>query len=297
MLTPTDRYKRKRDLGSQKKKEVRTQVAFENFRHLGTGYTPPLYKRRTAGNPKCNMRYKRRRMRRPRRRSGKYLKRRRQNFYRKVRKAVLKTAEVKYKMVGAEATSLYHDRGTATAGVTTTNQGPIIWNPWYDITKGTTKSQRIGDQIYPTGISLRFCYWAAADRQAQFLRMIVAILPKVDSNAVTNGANYDLLDPAGSNDTVTGMPKAEGLTILYDKMITMKGMFSQSGVTVAGEQRVFRKIWIRAKKGSKITWNDDGAVTNRPMAIFAIPYDEYATLRSDILGTASWTYKLYFKDV
>lgn len=240
--------------------------------------------------------FSRRRFKRSRR--GKYARKgRRQTFKARVKKAILKTAETKYTMGSIENLALYHDRGNPSAGALTTNQGCVLWNPWYYITKGDTVSQRDGDEIYPRGMSVRMCYYCAADRQAQFVRIIVAVIPKVVAGTITDGTNFDLLDQAGSNDTVTGMIKKEGVKVLYDKVWTGKTVGKTEDADQIGENRFYKKIYIKTKKGGKLSWQQDGSLANKPVGLWVIPYDDYDTLRTDILGKFAMTYKLYFKDV
>jgi len=208
----------------------------------------------------------------------------------------MKTAETKYQMGSAEAYGLYHDRGVSTAGLLTSNQGAIIFNPWYSITKGDSVSNRDGDEIYPRGMSARFMYAAAAGKESQFVRIIVAVIPKLVSNTIMDGTNFDLMDAGGSNDTVTGMIKREGVKVLYDKTINLAYNGSRS-VERKGDSRFFKKLYIKSKRGSKLSWQQDGTLSNKPVGIWVVPYDIYSSPRTDYLGDISWTYKLYFKDV
>lgn len=238
------------------------------------------------------------------RRSGKYSRSRKTNFNRRVRKAVLKTSETKYRIAAVENLALYHDRGDAVAGALATTQGAMIWNPWFSISRGTAPGNRIGDEIYPVGMALRLCYWCAADRQAQFVRIIVASVPRVSTYpggpgpVVTDEGKVDLMDPAGSNDTVTGMIKSSdtGIKVLYDRIWTGTAKGKTEDADELGDNRFFKKIWLKAKRGSKITWGVDGYIKNNPIGVWVLPYDDYNTLRTDILGRCSFTYKLYFKD-
>lgn len=221
--------------------------------------------------------------------------RKRKAFAARVKRVILRTTETKYMMGAGENVALYHDRGTAGAGALTSNQGTLFFNPWYYITKGDTVSQRTGDEVIPRGMALRLLYNAASDRPAQFLRLIVAVIPKVWSGVVMDGSNFDLLDAAGSNDTVIGMPKKEGVKVLYDRTYTMKTTPDRS-VATEGDSRWWKKIYIRSKKGRKLAWSADGLLVNKPVGIWLIPYDRFSTLRTDELGKCSYTYKLYFKD-
>lgn len=208
----------------------------------------------------------------------------------------MKTAETKYVMAAGENTYLYHDRGTLSAGLLTSNQGALIWNPWFAITRGDTVSNRDGDEIYPRGMALRLLYNNEGARSSQFVRIIVAVIPKIVSGTIMDGSNFDLMDASGSNDTVTGMIKREGVKVLYDKTFTVQAPAIRS-VATTGDGRLFKKLYIKSKRGGKVTWQQDGTLTNKPVGVWVVPYDQYTTLRSDLLGTCSYTYKLYFKDV
>ena len=199
-------------------------------------------------------------------------------------------------MAASENNACYHDRGAPGAGLLTNNQGAQIFNPWYSITKGDTVSNRDGDEIYATGMSVRLMYNAESDRPNQFVRIIVAVIPKVSSATIMDGTNFDLMDQAGSNDTVTGMIKREGVKCLYDKVFTLKSGGQNPEGTI-GETRLFKKFYIKSRKGGKLKWQQDGTLVNKPVGIWVIPYDTYATLRSAALGVLSFTYKLYFKDI
>lgn len=250
--------------------------------------------------------YKRKFRNRPYRKKsrGRYTRRRKANFQRRVRKAVLKTSETKYRLGTVENLALYHDRGDVSAGPLQTTQGAMIWNPWWSITRGTAPGNRIGDEIYPIGMSLRMCYWCAADRQAQFVRIIIASVPRVNTfpgstgQVISSEGSYDLLEITGSNDTVTGIVKSSdsGIKVLYDRMWTGTARGKTEDADELGDNRFFKKIWIKAKRGSKITWQQDGYLKNNPIGVWVIPYDDYSTLRTDILGKCTFTYKLYFKD-
>lgn len=209
----------------------------------------------------------------------------------------MKTAETKYKMLALENVGLYHDRGTSNAGALTSNEGALIFNPWYQIAKGTDSSNRIGDEIYCRGMSIRLMGWSTPGRAAQYIRIIVAVIPKTVGSTITDGSNYDLLDAFGSNDTVTGMIKKEGVKVLYDRTITCKPMGSTDTTATSGDTRFFRRLYIKSKKGQKIGYQQDGNLVNKPVGVWVIPYDEYSSLRTDQLLSVSYTCKMYFKDV
>lgn len=206
----------------------------------------------------------------------------------------MKTSETKYKIGYSENVSLYHDRGTSSAGLLTSNQGAIVFNPWFSITKGDTVSQRDGDECYPRGMSFRLMFNGYT---SQFVRVIVAVVPKIDSTTILDGSNYDLLDQSSSNDTVTGLMKREGVKVLYDRTITLQDHGKANDQKLLGDFRFFKKFFIKSKKGSKLAWGQDGLLVNKPVGIWVIPYNNYSTLRSADIGVVSFTYKMYFKDI
>lgn len=227
--------------------------------------------------------------------SGRFARGRR-SFQTRVKRVLMRAAESKYYMSAGENQALYHDRGNPTAGALTSNQGATIFNPWYNITRGTSISQRIVDEITPSGMAVRIMYNAAADRPAQFVRIIVAVIPKTVASVILDGSNFDLLDAGGSNDTVTGMIKKEGVKCLYDKTIRLDNAADRA-VAAEGDSRLYHKFYIKSKRGSKITWQQDGTLANKPVGVWVVPYDRFGTLRTDGLGFLSYTYKLYFKDI
>lgn len=230
-------------------------------------------------------------------RRGKYSRRyRTRSFQSRVKKAILKTAETKYFMGSGEQSQCYHDRGNSNAGLLTSNQGSFVFNPWYQITKGTTISQRIGDEVYPRGMALRLLYNAASDKPAQFVRLIVAVIPKIVNGVIMDGSNFDLMDSSGSNDTVSGMIKREGVKVLYDKVFTLQPQGVRAAPEV-GDSRFFKKLYIKSKRGGKLTWQQDGMLANKPVGIWCVPYNKYDEQRLAMLGVLSYTYKLYFKDI
>jgi len=227
--------------------------------------------------------------------TGKY--RPKRTFQARVSRVLMKKAETKMNFFVGERYTLFHDRGSSLAGVLTTNQSALVFNPWQQITAGTTRSTRIGEEIQPVGMSMRIYYTTAAARASQFVRIIVAVVPKLAGTTVLDGSNFDLLDPSGSNDTVTGIIKNENVKVLYDRVVTLRSSTAQ-GSQLEGDQRFFKKLWIKSKPGNKIRWDvATNLIVNKPVGVWVIPYDNYNSLRSDVLGYATFTGKMYYKDV
>lgn len=77
----------------------------------------------------------------------------------------------------------------------------------------------------------------------------------------------------------------------------MKSQQTQA-TQLEGDNRFFKKIWIKSKRGKKIAWDQaTGLIVNRPVGVWVIPYDNYGSLRTDVLGYVTFTGKMFFKDI
>lgn len=212
----------------------------------------------------------------------------------------MKKAETKYLIRGGDNQSLYHDRGTATATAVGANQGAIVFDPWALIPRGTSSRERVGDEIYGRGMSLRLTMYNAVDRPNLFFRIIVCRLNRVINGVAMTGGNFDMFDAQGCNDCIAAITKDDsGVKILYDKVFQTQGhlwQYEGAGGTVR-KPRLFKKLWINRKGSKKIIFSDANTIVNNPIAVFVLPYDEYAALRTDNVANIQWSYKLYFKDV
>lgn len=238
------------------------------------------------------------------RRTGKYG-RKGQSFAARVKRVLKSQAEGKYREGSFENVALYHDRGAVGAGLLTTNQGAIIWNPWYDITRGGGPGNRDADEIHPSGFAVRMLIRNATDRPNVHYRIVVAVIPKIYNGTVMDGTNFDLGSGASGNDIMTNFFKKEGVKVLYDKMIhgytqsTFVSTGAGGGAATMASQAYnkFIKFYIRSKKGSKIKWMEDGRLANNPVGVWVIPYENYDTLRSDVVAHVSFSYKMYWRDI
>ncbi len=223
----------------------------------------------------------------------------------RVKAVLMRNAEGKYKEGSAENIALYHDRGAVGAGALTTNQGSIIFNPWYDINRGDGPGNRDGDEIAPSGFSIRMLIRNAVDRPNLHYRIVVAVIPKLYLGVITDGTNFDLGSGASGNDILTNYFKKEGVKVLLDRMIhgyTQSTFVSQGagGSAPAMSSQAFNKFikfYVRSKRGSKIKWMEDGKIANNPVGVWVIPYENYATLRTDNVAFVSYSYKMFWKDL
>jgi hypothetical protein len=111
----------------------------------------------------------------------------------------MKTAETEHREGAHENIDLCHDRGEASAGALTTDQGAIPFNPWHTIGKGVGVSACIADEIYPRGPALRILLTPDPNRRpALNYRVAVAVIPRTCNGVLTDGTDYDL--GSGSSD-------------------------------------------------------------------------------------------------
>jgi hypothetical protein len=235
-------------------------------------------------------------------RRGKYSlsrKARNRRFQAKVKKAIMKTAETKYHILGGDDTLLYHDRGTTTATAVGGTQGALIWDPWVNIGQGTGARNRVGDEIYPRGMALRLTMYNAGDRTALFYRIIVCKLNRVINGTGMTGGNFDIFDANGANDSIASIVKNDqGVKVYYDKTFTVQGSTQWSvGADSTRKLRLFKKLFINPKGTKKIIYSAANQIVNNPLAVFVLPYDAYASLRTDNVANCQYSCKLYFKDV
>ena len=109
-------------------------------------------------------------------------------FAAKVKKVLLKVAETKHYRFAGENQQLYHNTGVSGYSFS----GPIVFNPWNSITKGTEAFNRVGDTIIPRGMSLRLWLANKYDRPNLMYRVTVCILPRTVKNAVVGPGTIDL---------------------------------------------------------------------------------------------------------
>ena len=99
-----------------------------------------------------------------------------------------------------------------------------------------------------------------------------------------DGNCCDLMDPNGSNDTVTGFILKEGVNVLYDKVWTGKAHDKTKDVDECGENQFFKKFYLKSKKVETLARGKDGAMVNNLVGVWVLPYDNLGTMCTDIFG-------------
>ncbi len=58
------------------------------------------------------------------------------------------------------------------------------------------------------------------------------------------------------------------------------------------------KLWIKRKNARPIQFNDeDNTIVNKPLAVYAIPYEQFSTLTTDNIASLGGYMRMYYKDV
>jgi len=204
--------------------------------------------------------------------------------------------------IGIENVQLYHNRGTS-IGTAQIESIQAFFDPWRRITKGTLPQQRIGDEIYPRGMQLKLWISNKTDRENTKVRVIVALLPKTTQGLLGVNVTSESFDPFEqsqqfgdvNNILCLNADKDRGVKFLYDK-IHYPGA-TQVNNTAGKEKSKVLKLWIKRKNANKIIYDQDYAyISNKPIAVYVIPYEQYNTLQTDNVASIAGQMRLYYKD-
>jgi len=228
----------------------------------------------------------------------------RRNFQSRVRKAILKTAETKYFDIGVQDNQLYHNLGHGVGMVppTTVESLPALYNPWLNILQNNTRFGRNGDKITPRGMSLKFFIANKGDRPNTMVRIIVAILPKVVGGAITT-YQYNPFQIANqgimNNNLLLPADKDKGVKFLYDRIHTINPAMTEHQPNTGDKEKTkVVKLWIKRKRSRDIIFDTtSNDIVNKPLAVYAIPYEQYSTLQTANVASITSLMRMYYKDV
>ena len=230
----------------------------------------------------------------------------RQSFKARVTRVLMKKAETKYYDRALENHQLYHNLGSNIGGLVPVNVTsiPQFFNPWAFIGRGDQRSQRIGDKITPRGMALKLYLANKFDRPNTMIRLIVAVLPKLVNGVVTT-AQFDPFQIANSgsngNNMLFSADSNVGVKFLYDRIIRFNTAVAVPLAGGAGnnkENTKVIKLWIKRKRSRDIVYGDLALdIVNKPLAIYAIPYEQYSTFTTDNIASLAGYMRLYYKDV
>lgn len=224
------------------------------------------------------------------------------SFRARVKRVLMKNAETKYYDRGLENHQLYHNLGSNVGGLVPVNVTsiPQFFNPWAFIDKGTGRFQRVGDKITPRGMSLKLYLANKGDRPNTMIRLIVAILPKQVNGTITT-AQFDPFQIANSgtlgNNMLFPADSNVGVKFLYDKIHRISNTQQWNGAGGKEMTKVVR-LFIKRKRSRDIVYGDTALdIINKPLAVYAIPYEQYNTLTTDNIASVAGFMRLYYKDV
>lgn len=237
-------------------------------------------------------------------RRGKYARQRTNRFAARVKKVVMRAAETKTYRIEEENVQLYHNIGYSSTlpPVVTMSALPLLFNCWTYIPKGTGAHARIGNEIYPRGLAVRFWLSCKYDRPNCLFRVIVARAPKTVSNAIVTASSVDPFQGADlggtGNKLLLNIDRDRGLKPYYDKIVRIPAGQKNTFVDSAKEQHTYLKLWIKRKRANKIIYDDvQQIIVNNPLLVWVIPYEQYSTLVTDNVASLSYSATLYYKDV
>jgi len=243
----------------------------------------------------------RNRMSRKRTRRGKFTRRRAaQSFQARVMKVLNKKSETKYYDIMTENRQLYHNLGGNGTAIPLSVTSLTPWfNPWSYIGEGPARYQRIGNKITPRGMSLKIYLANKYDRPNTMIRLIVAVLPKIVGGTITT-QQFDPFQVANGgingNNMVLPADTDEGVKFLYDKIHRIPTYWSGAPANNRENTKVI-KLWIKRKRARPICYNDeDDTIVNKPLAVYAIPYEQYSTLTTDNIASLAGYMRMYYKD-
>jgi len=231
-------------------------------------------------------------------------------FQSAVTQVLMKRAETKYFDIGVENVQLYHNLGETTLLAPGSITSIANWfNPWSKITNATLASAvsrfgRIGDRITPRGMSLDIYMANKYDRPSTMVRIIVAILPKNNAGSVTTNVFnpfQSVNSGALGNNMLRQADKDKGVKFIYDKIhrFEQQGIAQSSGPGFPSkEQTKVIRLWINRKNSRDIIFDSaSNDIVNKPLAIYAIPYEQYSTIETDNVTSLAGQMRMYYKDV
>jgi hypothetical protein len=150
-------------------------------------------------------------------------------------------------------------------------------------------------------MSLKLYLANKADRPNTMIRIIVAVLPKVVNGAITT-LQFDPFQTAnagaGGNNMLWPADKDVGVKFLYDRIHRFSDQSFAAAAANGRELTKVVKLWIKRKKSNDIIYNQGALdIVNKPLAVYAIPYEQFSTLTTDNIASLAGVMRPYYKDV
>lgn len=209
------------------------------------------------------------------------------------RREVLRRCETKYRQSGSENNALYHNFSDGAAAGNNINRITNI----LQTVQGNSQSQRVGDEIYPVGVSLRFWISNKGDRPNCMYRIIVFTCPPDQVTSITPSSFWG----GASANKMLDFINTDKYKVIKQYIIKpMAGDYSLETSATNKEHSTMRKLWIPLRKTGPVKYQtDNGDVAkyqkhNICVAIGA--YDAYGSLATDNIASFGYSYRFYFKD-
>jgi len=252
--------------------------------------------------------YSNRRFKKRATRLGRRTRRAPRTFKARVTQVLMKKVETKMFNFAQENIQLQHNIGrnsNAAPPLITFSSMSNFFNLWAGIGKGTASWQRIGDRITPRGMLLKIFLANKSDRPNCMHRIIIARVPKAINATATLVDNVDPFEKTlqlgtNGNKLLMNPDKDRGIKFLYDKIHQISPSLSTDvpGNRLVEKTKLIR-IYIKSNKSRDIVYDSTGSsqIVNNPILLWIIPYEQYSTLETDIVASATYEGKLYYKDV
>lgn len=204
------------------------------------------------------------------------------------RGAVLRAAETKYITTTTENAQLTHNGGVGPVYVALTNM--------LGTAQGTTQNTRLGDEVWPKGLSIKIWLSNKLDRPNVMYRVIVFTAPP---DQITSLSPAGLFQNVIANKMIDYF-NTDRYSIKYERMIQpFSGDYSLESGATNKEHSKSLKIWIPLT--GKLTYTTDTG--NIPkyqkhiLQLAIVAYDAFGTLLTDVIASHTTVARFYFKDL
>lgn len=226
--------------------------------------------------------------------AGPYAKRRkapqtRKKLVKLIKKVAIKTSEPKHVSFDHGKVELYHNSGSITGRTLPVPREPLVASCMPAV--GTLDIQRVGDQIYSSGLALHFLFGQKQDRMNVTFRIVVLRVTPDEKPASLN----DLIENTTGNILLDAVNTDRG-KVVYQKFIK-KNISPQ--LEAAGQQRELtfpHKVWIPYRRLIKFPGNAGTSFAGDKIYVYVFAYDAYGTLIEDNIAYYQMWSKFYYRD-
>lgn len=205
------------------------------------------------------------------------------------RRAMLSMTETKYTSFGVENYNIYHN-----GGVGPTYSYAII-NNLCSVSVGTAQNTRVGDEIYPVGINMKFWLSNKDNRPNVSWRIMIIACPPDQVTAANPGGLFK----GTSGNKILDYVDTDKYNIVYQKLLQPQaGDYSLESSATNKEHSRLHSLWIPIR--GRLSYQSDGGTTPKYqrhcLSLVVIGYDAYGTLLTDNIASFTCVGRFYFKD-